>query len=501
MPEDEALHAAAARTELARYKRLFRATETAWALHEMVFDEAGDPVDYVFLDVNPAFERDTGLTADVCLGRRVTEIIPGIRDADPDLIALYGRVSLTGEPESFELYFKPFDRWYRVSASCPEHGFFIAAFEEITARKRAEEALFASEARFRRFFEFAPDYCYMVSPEGLILDVNDAALEGLGYAREELVGEPFRVLIPDEAVPRMRTLLRWWDRTGRLDDEEFTVRTRDGERRTVLVSAVPVKNADGEPLQVISVQHDITGRKRMEDMLERTTKELARSNRDLEQFAYVASHDLQEPLRMVASYLALLKEEYGGKLSEEADTYIGFSVDGAKRMQTLIRGLLAYARVDTRGRTLQSVPAERCVEAALESLHLAMEEADATVTHGELPPVTADVGQLTQLFLNLLGNALRFRGEDPPEVRVEAVREGDDWVFSVQDNGLGIASAHQDRVFEIFRRLHSREAYEGTGMGLALCKRIVERHGGRIWVESEEGEGATFRFTLPVLED
>ena len=175
------------RAELDRYKALFRATETAWALHEMVYDDSGKPIDYVFLDVNPAFERDTGLTADACLGKRVTEIIPGIEDAEPDLIALYGRVSVTGEATSFELYFEPFDRWYRVCASCPETGYFIAAFEEITARKRAEESVFASEARFRSFFESAPEYCYMVSPEGEILDVNARAIEGLGYARDELV--------------------------------------------------------------------------------------------------------------------------------------------------------------------------------------------------------------------------------------------------------------------------------------------------------------------------
>jgi len=486
------------RAEVERYQALFQATETAWALHEMVFDGEGRPVDYVFIDVNPAFERDTGLTAEVCVGKRVTELIPDIADADPDLISMYGEVVSSGEPIRFELYFEPFDRWYRVTASRPYEGHFIAAFEEITKRKRAEAKLHESETRFRHFFESAPDYCYMIDPEGLVVDANPAAFEALGYERDELVGEPIRKVYAPETLDRMRLLFEWWRKTGRLSNEEITLLTKAGERRTVLLSAAAVHDQAGELIHSVSMQRDITQRKAMENLLERTAAELARSNEDLEQFAYVASHDLQEPLRMVASYVTLLEQRYRGKLDEDADTFIDFAVDGARRMQALISDLLAYSRVDRRGDQFEEMNASACLDDALHALTASLEDSGARIERGDLPTIAADARQLTQVLQNVVGNAVKFRKPDvPPVVSVEASRDGDDWVFTVRDNGIGIEKRHRERVFEIFQRLHTRAAYEGTGLGLALCRRIIERHGGRIWLEGDAGDGTTVRFTLP----
>jgi len=246
----------------------------------------------------------------------------------------------------------------------------------------------------------------------------------------------------------------------------------------------------------------IAERKEAEDALRATAEELARSNRDLEQFAYVASHDLQEPLRMVTGYLQLLRERYQGKLDDKADRYIGYAVDGAERMSGLIRDLLAYSRLNTRGSPLSPTSAEEALEIALKNLGRAVRESSATVTHDPLPEVVGDKTQLVQVFQNLIGNAIKFRAADrPPQVHVGVRQEPGHWEFSVEDNGIGFEQQYEHKLFLIFQRLHGRGQYPGTGIGLAICKRIVERHGGRMWAAGVPGEGSTFFFTIPFDAD
>jgi len=229
------------------------------------------------------------------------------------------------------------------------------------------------------------------------------------------------------------------------------------------------------------------------------TEELARSNKDLEQFAYVASHDLQEPLRNIASSVQFLERRYKGQLDDAADKFIGYAVDGANRMQVLISDLLEHARVGSSGGSFEPVESETCLYEAIANLKATIEDSGTLVTHNDLPTVTADTTQLAQLFQNLIGNAIKFRREESLGIHVSAEREGHEWVFCLKDNGIGIAPEYHERIFLVFQRLHSRAEYPGTGIGLAICKKIVERHEGRIWVESESGKGSAFYFTIPII--
>jgi light-regulated signal transduction histidine kinase (bacteriophytochrome) len=313
-------------------------------------------------------------------------------------------------------------------------------------------------------------------------------------ARQELIGTDFSDYFTDPQ--KARAGYQHVFREGWVQDYELEVRRGDGNVTPVVYNASVYRGEAGKVMGVFAAARDITERKRAEEALKEHSAELARSNADLQQFAYVASHDLQEPLRMVASYTQLLAKRYRGKLGADADDFIGYAVDGARRMQTLINDLLAYSRVGTRGKELASTDCEGVLEEVLVNLQTAMEETSAAVTHDPLPMVWADASQLAQVFQNLIGNALKFHGPAPPQIHISAQSNDGDWRFAVWDNGIGIDPQYADRIFVIFQRLHAHAEYPGAGMGLAITKKIVERHGGRIWVESEPGKGSTFYFTI-----
>jgi PAS domain S-box-containing protein len=339
----------------------------------------------------------------------------------------------------------------------------------------------------------------MANQNGRIVQVNAQTEQCFGYARTALIGQPVDRLVP----PRLRDG-RTRDLFGACSE------VRDPEQRTVaelfglredgtefpIEVGVQAVVADRDVLVLIAIV-DVTQQKNAEAALKKLADDLQRSNGDLAQFAYVASHDLKEPLRKVSSFCQLLKERYQGQLDAEAHRYIDYAVDGSRRMNALITALLELAQVNSRAARNVPVETSAACRVAVDNLSTVIEESGAEVTFGEFPVVLGDEAQLAQLFQNLIGNAIKFRGPRSPVVTIDARRDDATWLFSVQDNGIGIEPAQHQRVFQIFQRLHTREKYPGTGIGLSICQRIVERHGGRIWIESTPGCGTTFFFTLP----
>ncbi len=370
----------------------------------------------------------------------------------------------------------------------------------------------------------------MTDAKGRILEVNDRFCKIAGYSRDELVGQTHRLINSGHHPSSFFQAMWQMIASGQVWQGEIKNRAKDGSFYWVDTTIVPILGASGQPTQFVAIRNEITHRKQAEAALrqlneeletevclrtkevEIRAKELERSNAELQQFAYVASHDLQEPLRTISSFTELLAQEYGDKLDGEAEEYVEFIVDGALRMQQLIKDLLTYSRVNRRGKAFALTNCEQVIKRVIGNLKFAIADSQATVTYDPLPKIWADESQIQQLFQNLISNALKFRGEQPPRVHISAAPQADGqidkethdsaskaqtpWQFCISDNGIGIEPDYRKKIFEIFQRLHSRRIYAGTGIGLAICRNIVQRHGGRIWVEESAEKGAAFRFTL-----
>jgi len=366
------------------------------------------------------------------------------------------------------------------------------------ARTQAERELRQSEARFRSLTGLSSDWYWEQDEEFRLTFMSSRFVERTGIDPAPFIGrtrwdEPARNLTEADWARHKAQLARHEP----FFDFEMERAGPDGNSVWLSVTGEPVFEGD-KFRGYRGVGTDITDRKRAQSVLRAAYDELARSNAELQQFAYVASHDLQEPLRMIGSYTQLLERRYGDKLDADAREFMGFIVDGATRMKQLIEDLLAYSRVGTRGKELRVIPAQGALDRALVNLRASVESSDAQITHDALPEVSADDTQLTQLFQNLIGNAIKFRKKDETlRIHIGVRDEKDEWRFSVSDNGIGIERQYFERIFMVFQRLHTRDEYPGTGIGLAICKKVVDRHRGRIWVESVQGKGSTFVFTLP----
>jgi PAS domain S-box-containing protein len=475
------------------YRSLFENMLNGFAYCRMFYED-GKPQDFAYLAVNGAFEKLTGLK-DV-VGKRVSEVIPGIRESDPQVFEVYGRVALTGAPEVFETYVKALKMWFYISVYSPVKECFVAVFDVITERKLAEEALKSSEARYRELFDHMASSVAVYEAAGngedfIIRDFNRPAERLEKVRKEDIVGRSVRQVFPGVVDFGLFDVFKRVWRTG--VPEYFPVSLYRDARILGWRENYVYKLPSGE---IVAIYDDVTERMQAAEKLQEQKLELERSNTELERFAYVASHDLQEPLRTISSYLQLLERRYLKNLDENATRYINFTVDAANRLQNMIGGLLEYSRVETRGQPFEPVNFESVLRQTVENLHSAVAESGAGITHDPLPTVMGDRGQLSRLFQNLLANSIRYRSQEPPRIHVSAVKQDSEWVLSVKDNGVGIDPEYKDQIFLIFQRLHGRDV-PGIGLGLSIAKRIVERHGGRIWVESEPGKGATFYFTIP----
>jgi PAS domain S-box-containing protein len=488
---------------------------------QALFDTMDDLVfiieaDGGILGANAAARVRLGYTALELVGMKLLDLHP--QEVRAEAAGILARM-LRGETDVCLLPVQARDGTTFVAESRITHGrwsgqdVIFGITRDITERQRAEAALRASEARYRTLAEAAHDMIFVINPQGQVEYVNRFAAAQFGRTPEEIIGRAQHELFPPQVAERQWQSLQKVLATGQplYAENPSVLADREIWLGTWLA---PIEDA-GQVRAVLGVARDLTERKRADAALARQAEELARSNAELEQFAYAASHDLQEPLRMVASFVGLLADRYQGQLDSDADEFIEFAVDGARRMQALISDLLEYSRVTTRGQPPQPTDAAAVLAEALWNLGLAIAEAGATVTHDPLPTVLADPTQLMRLFQNLIGNALKFRSAAPPVVHVsvelrnaecgirnagqgpQSAIRNPQWLFSVRDNGIGIDPQNHARIFGVFQRLHTRQEYPGTGIGLAICQKIVERHGGRIWVASQEGQGATFYFTLP----
>ena len=474
--------------------------EAERAYNTYVLANVGDAViatdaRFVVTSWSGAAERIYGWRAEEALGRPVDELIRS-RVSDDERREFRRILWEKGQLEADYIQYRrdgsPIQVSARTVALRAGDGSITGT---VTLSRDVTEAQQAERDR-DRLFNFSLDMLCIAGFDGYFKQLNPAWEKALGWTNEELMSKPYLDFVhPEDRQPTI-------DAAGGLAEGTTVItfenryRCKDGSYRWISWNSYPLM----EEKLIFAAARDITERNNAEEQIARQAKELTRSNAELEQFAYVASHDLQEPLRMVASYTELIAKRYKGKLDAEADEFISYAVDGANRMRALINDLLVYSRMGTGGKEFAPTSMQTVLDVALSNLQVAIRESGAEITHNAMPTVMADGSQLVQVLQNLIGNAITFRRESPPRVHIAAERRGDEWVLSVRDNGIGIDSKYFHRLFTMFQRLHARNEYPGTGIGLAIVKKIVERHLGRVWVESQPGQGSTFYFTIPAKE-
>jgi PAS domain S-box-containing protein len=474
--------------------------------YSAVRNSEGNIVDFQWLLINPAAEKFYGLLLNEIVGKNLLAELSQLRNNG--LFDLYVSVVETGETVDREFSYEH-ERdtivWLHIVAVKLNDGLAVT-FRNITDRKRAEIAMRDSEERFRAIFEQAAVGIAKTALCGQFMRVNPGFCQIVRYAESELLQQNWQAITHPDDIEADREYVRSL-LSGNIQTFSLEKRLvcKDEAVRWANVTVSAMRDAKGTPQYLICAIEDISQRKLVQELLQasldtqtRYAQELTRSNAELEQFSYVASHDLQAPLSTIAGYAQLLEKRCHNQLDAQGNKFIRNIVNSCGRMQALIDDLLEYSRVGRSEKPFDVIDCNLVFEDACANLQLAIRQDRASVTRGDLPRVRGDSFQLLQLFQNLIGNAIKYRSSEAPMVRVSASRQGDSWVFSVQDNGIGIAEQYHPRIFQLFQRLHSQKQYSGTGIGLAICQRIVERHGGRLWVESEPNRGSTFYFSIPI---
>ena len=578
----------------ARYRSLFKNMPGGFALHEIITDIDGRPSDYQFLEVNPAFERLSGLSREAVVGKTVRETAAGMRWNER-----YGKVALTGEPAHFHYFSATLHRWYKAFAYQPEPGQCATLFTDITDLKKAEEALLESQEMLNRAQEIAHLGSWELDLINNELTWSDEVYRIFGLEPQEF-GATYEAFLEhvhpdDHVVVNMAYTDSIRDKRDEYEIEHRVIRSKTGEIRWVHEKCRHVRDAEGGIIRSLGMVLDITEHQLAEeelrqlanfpgenpnpvmrcrpdgeilyanpparqwlatldrpadgglpapvraavaeaqrrdpsifteitnpagctfgitavqppgeayvnlyavDLTDRKKAQVAleQSNRELEQFAYVASHDLQEPLRAIVGFLQLLQTRYDGQLDDKGRHYIERAIKAGHRLQTLIRELLTLSRVSSKGTDFAPTDFNPLMQSVMDNLQTILREKNATITCGRLPNLKVDPGQIRSLFQNLIMNAVRYNESPTPRIEIGFQEQDATCLFSVKDNGIGIAPQFHQRIFLVFQRLHTTGEYPGTGLGLALCKKIVERHGGTIWVESRPQEGSTFYFSIP----
>ena len=514
-----------------KYHSLYSSMNEGVALHEIIYNSHQEAVDYVIMDINPAYEEITGLKISEVVGMKASELYG---TGTPPYIEFYAPVAGNGESTEYETYFEPMGKNFHISVISPGKGKFATIFEDITERKQAEaeltkyqeqlenlvearttelkdayESLKESEAQYLTLFNSIDEgFCTIevIFDEDnkpidyRFLEINPAFEKQTGLKGAE--GKLMRDLAPNHEE-------HWFEIYGKIALTGKPMRFENPAKElNRWYDVYAFKIGDPESREVAILFNDITKRKKVENELkeyqdtleekvEKRTEQLEKSNAELEQFAYVSSHDLQEPIRMVTSFTQLLQRRYEGQLDADADDYIGFIVEGALRMKYLIDDLLEFSRVSSRVREFGNVDLEKVLDVVLYNLSVSIKENDAVITHDSLPNVITDESQMRQVFQNLIANAIKFHGSKQPKIHITAQKDNKEWRFAVIDNGIGIDPVYQKQIFEVFKRLHTRAEYPGSGIGLSVAQKIVRRHEGNIWVESKLGKGSTFYFTIP----
>ena len=520
---------------------IFEHMQEKLSIFEPVYNEESEIVDLTVKYVNNPIEFASKSLEEI-IGRKISEI-PGYEDTEAHL-----KIARKILPEmgniTFKHYYPSEDQYLLTSAFSTPQGFYITISRDITGErnpgenlktskeilgkktenklrqvcdhlkehikkqadklKDAYNSLKESESQFRTLAENSPDLIIRINRDLNCLYVNSTVKELTGKSPEFFIGKNIdEIGLPKKHASSWEKMFLKLFETGKVIHKEHELSTVNGFR-FFKTTIVPEYNLKGEIETALTLTRDITERKELEDNLKELVDELQRSNEELQQFAYVVSHDLHEPLRTITSFIQLLERRYKGQMDKDADEFIEYIVDGSFRMRQMIQDLLQYSRVTTTGGEFTKTNVKKVLEQTINDLKTMIDENHAVITHDPLPQITADEKQLQRVFQNLISNAIKFKKSDiPPKINISAFKDEEDneYVFSISDNGIGIKKQYFDRIFNIFQRLHTKEEYEGTGIGLAVAKRIIERHGGRIWVESEPGVGSTFYFTVPISRE